>query len=300
MILTLLLSALGLATAIFAVALGVAAWRQRPTWPSPEATLLGAAVNFFDTLGIGCFAPTTAYLKFRRLVPDELIPATMMAGMALPAAAEGFIFITGVKVDPLMMVLAIGASVAGSFAGVLLSARLPVGPIRLSMGVGLLVAAALYALSNLGLMPPGGTASSLPPLLAGVVIAASFGFGVLINLGIGNFAPTLVLVSLLGMDPRAAFPIMMGSSALLLLTSGVKILASRPLKLSLVLGLALGGVPGVLVGALIVKALPLAQLRWGVVAVVTYAGAVMLHAAIAGRASAAQAVADEARAELTS
>ncbi len=300
MILTLLLSALGLATAIFTLALGVAAWRGRPTWPSPEATVLGAVVNFFDTLGIGCFAPTTAYLKFRRMVPDELIPATMMAGMALPAAAEGFIFINGVKVDPLLMVLAIAASVAGSFAGVLLSARLPVGPIRLSMGLGLLVAAALYALSNLGLMPPGGTATSLPPLLAGVVIAASFGFGVLINLGIGNFAPTLVLVSLLGMDPRAAFPIMMGSSALLLLTSGVKILASRPLKLGLVVGLALGGVPGVLVGALIIKALPLAQLRWGVVAVVTYAGAVMLHAAVKGRASAAQAVADEARAELSS
>jgi uncharacterized membrane protein YfcA len=300
MILTLLLSALGLATAIFTLALGVAAWRGRPTWPSPEATALGAVVNFFDTLGIGCFAPTTAYLKFRRLVPDELIPATMMAGMALPAAAEGFIFINGVKVDPLLMVLAIAASVAGSFAGVLLSARLPVGPIRLSMGVGLLVAAALYALSNLGLMPPGGTATTLPPLLAGVVIAASFGFGVLINLGIGNFAPTLVLVSLLGMDPRAAFPIMMGSSALLLLTSGVKILASRPLKLSLVVGLALGGTPAVVVAALIVKSLPLAQLRWGVVAVVTYAGAVMLHAAVRGRGSAAQAVADEARAELTS
>lgn len=300
MILIILLSSLGVATGVFSLALGLAAWRRRAMAPTLEATLLGAAVNFFDTLGIGCFAPTTAYLKFRRLVPDELIPATMMAGFALPAAAEGFIFINGVKVDPVLMVLAIAASVAGSFAGVLLSARLPVGPIRLTMGLGLLVAAALYALSNLGLMPPGGTATSLPPLLAGVVIAASFGFGVLINLGIGNFAPTLVLVSLLGMDPRAAFPIMMGSSALLLLSSGVKILSSRPLNLRLVIGLALGGVPAVVVAALIVKSLPLEQLRWGVVAVVTYAGAVMLHAAIVHRAPAAQAVADEARAELTS
>ena len=61
---------------------------------------MGAAVNFFDTLGIGSFAPTTAYLKFRRLVPDELIPATMITGFALPTAAEGLIFTTGVKVDP--------------------------------------------------------------------------------------------------------------------------------------------------------------------------------------------------------
>jgi uncharacterized membrane protein YfcA len=300
MILTILLSALAAATVAFVLALGAMAWRRRPAWPTLEGIALGAVVNFFDTLGIGCFAPTTAYMKFRRLVPDELIPPTMMAGFALPAAAEGFIFINGVKVDPLLMVLAIAASVGGAFAGVLLSARLLVGPIRLTMGVGLLIAAALYALSNLGLMPPGGVATSLPPLLAGVVIVASFGFGVLINLGVGNFAPTLVLISLLGMDPRAAFPIMMGSSALLLLTSGVKILTARPLNLGLVVGLALGGVPAVLVAALIVKSLPLEQLRWGVVAVVTYAGAVMLHAAFAGRASPAQAVADEARAELTS
>jgi uncharacterized membrane protein YfcA len=300
MILAGLLAALAAATVVFALALGVTAWRRRPAWPSLEATLLGAVVNFFDTLGIGCFAPTTAYLKFRRLVPDELIPATMMAGMALPAAAEGFIFINGVKVDPLLMVLSIAASVAGAFAGVLLSARLPVRPIRLTMGLGLLIAAALYALSSLGLMPPGGVATSLPPLLAGVAVAASFGFGVLINLGIGNFAPTLVLISLMGMDPRAAFPIMMGSSALLLLTSGVKILADRPLKLGLVVGLALGGVPAVLVAALIVKSLPLEQLRWGVVAVVTYAGALMLHAAVTGRGTAAQAVLEEERAELTS
>jgi uncharacterized membrane protein YfcA len=147
-------------------------------------------------------------------------------------------------------------------------------------------------------MPPGGTATALPPIPFAIVVGASFLLGVLINLGIGNFAPTLVLVSLLGMDPRAAFPIMMGSSALLLLTSGVKLLRTRPLNLGLVLGLALGGVPAVLVAALIVKSLPLEQLRWGVVAVVTYAGGLMLHAALTHRAPSAQAVADEARAEL--
>jgi uncharacterized membrane protein YfcA len=298
MILIILLSALGVATAVFGAVLAVTAWRRGPLSPAIEGIALGAVVNFFDTLGIGCFAPTTAYLKFRRLVPDQLIPATMMAGFALPGATEGFIFINGVKVDPLLMVLSIAASVVGAFAGVSLSARLPVGPIRLTMGVGLLIAAALYALSNLGLMPPGGTATALPPIPFAIVVGASFLLGVLINLGIGNFAPTLVLVSLLGMDPRAAFPIMMGSSALLLLTSGVKLLRTRPLNLGLVLGLALGGVPAVLVAALIVKSLPLEQLRWGVVAVVTYAGGLMLHAALTHRAPSAQAVADEARAEL--
>lgn len=299
MLLIFLLVTMGLGVAAFILAF-VVAFRRRPGRPTVESVVMGAVVNFFDTLGIGSFAPTTAYLKFRRLVPDELIPATMITGFALPTAAEGFIFTTSVKVDPVLLVLSIVASMVGALAGVSLAARLPVGPIRLTMGLGLLIAAGLFVLSNLGLTPPGGTATALFGLPFATLIAASFGFGVLINLGIGNFAPTLVLVSLLGMDPRAAFPIMMGSGAMLVLASGVRIVAVRPLNLGMVAGMTLGGVPAVLIAAFIVKSLPLAQLRWGVVAVVTYAGAVMLHAAITGRGTAAQAVVDEERAELSS
>ena len=297
MIRIVLLVALALASAAFLVTLGVVL-RRRPAWPSLEAVAFGAVANFFDTLGIGSFAPTTAYLKFRRLVPDELIPATMLAGYAAPSIAEGFVFITTVTVDPLLLGLSIAASIAGAFTGVALSARLPVGPIRLAMGLGLLVAAATFALSNLGLMPRGGAATTLAALPFTIVVAASFVFGILINVGIGNFAPTLILVSLLGMDPRAAFPIMMGSGALMVSTSGIKILTDRPLNLGLVLGMAMGGTPAVLVAAFIVKSLPLGPLRWGVVAVVTYAGAVMLHAAFAHRRTAEAAVAAEAGAEL--
>ena len=278
MILILLLSALALASAAFAVALGLAV-RRRPAAPSLEGVLLSAVTSFFDALGIGCFAPTTAYFRFRRLVPDELIPATMITGYALAAATEGFVFITAVRVDPLLLGSAITASVLGAVLGVSIAARLPVAPIRLTLGLGLLIAAASFALSNLGLMPHGGVATTLAPLPFAVVVATSFLLGVLMNLGIGNFAPTLILVSLLGMDPRAAFPIMMGSAALLMVTSGARIVSARPLNLGLVLGMTLGGIPAVLVAAFIVRSLPLTTLRWGVVAVVTYAGAVMLHAA---------------------
>jgi uncharacterized membrane protein YfcA len=291
MILILLLSALALASGLFALALGAAILR-RPTAPSLEGIVLSAVTSFFDALGIGCFAPTTAYFKFRGRVPDELIPATMIAGYALAAATEGFVFITAVQVDPLLLALSIGASVLGAILGVSVAARLPVTPIRLAMGAGLLIAAATFSLSNLGLMPHGGAATTLPPSLFAIVVAASFGFGVLMNLGIGNFAPTLILVSLLGMDPRAAFPIMMGSAALLMVSSGVRIVSARPLNLALVLGMTLGGIPAVLVAAFIVRSLPLETLRWGVVAVVTYAGAVMLHAAATRRTAPAGAAAE--------
>ena len=63
-------------------------------------------------------------------------------------------------------------------------------------------------------MPVGGTAGSLPPSLTIVAIAGNFVFGVLLNFGIGHYAPTLVMFSLMGMDPRLAFPIMAGGGAL--------------------------------------------------------------------------------------
>lgn len=280
MIRIMLLAALAIGSVAF-VAGVFQAWRKAPAPPSVEGVAMSAVANFFDTLGIGSFAPTTAYLKFRRLIPDELIPCTMMVGYGLPATLQAFVFIDGVKIDPLLLVLGIAAAIGGGLTGVGLAARLPVRPIRLVMGIGLLIAAASFAASALGLMPPGGTATSLAPLPFALVVGASFLFGVLVNLGIGNFAPTLVLVSLLGMDPRAAFPLMAGSAGLLTLVAGVRIVRLRPLNMGLVVGMALGGVPAVLVAAFIVKSLPIAQLRWGVIAVVTYAAAVMLHAALA-------------------
>jgi uncharacterized membrane protein YfcA len=279
MILILLLAALAIASGVFVLALA-AQLRRHPTRPSLEGAVMSAVTSFFDALGIGCFAPTTAYLKFRRLVPDDLIPATMVSGYALAAAVEGFVFITGVEVDTLLLGAAIAASVLGALFGVSVAARLPIRPIRLTLGLGLLIAAATFSLSNLGLMPHGGTATSLPPAAFALVVGVSFALGVLMNLGIGNFAPTLILISLLGMNPKAAFPIMMGSAALLMVTSSVRIVRTRPVNLGLVLGMALGGAPAVLVAAFIVKTLPLDILRWGVVAVVTYTGAVMLHAAV--------------------
>jgi uncharacterized membrane protein YfcA len=282
MILIVLQAVLTVATLVFLAALG-AAWRRAPGAPSLEGVVVSAVANFFDTLGIGNFATTTPYLKFRGLVPnDAMIPATMMVGYALPTVVEAFVFTNAVKVDPVLLASAIAACVAGAIVGVRVAAVLPVNPIRVVMGVGLLVAATGFALSNLGLMPPGGTATSLAPIPFAIVVAASFGFGILVNLGVGNFAPTLVLVSLLGMDPRAAFPIMMASGALLVLVAGLRIIRTRPLNLPLVIGMSLGGIPAVLVAAFIVKSLPITQLRWGVVVVVTYAAGVMLHAAATG------------------
>ena len=99
------------------------------------------------------------------------------------------------------------------------------------------------------------------------------------TLGVGLYAPCLILVSLLGLNPIAAFPIMMGSCAFLMPVAGLRFISSGSYDRRAALGLALGGVPGVLIAAFIVKQLPLLWLRWLVVLVVLYAAVAMLRAA---------------------
>lgn len=274
-----LLVVIAICTVVFSVFLFARAWHSR-TRPGGEAIAIGAVANFFDALGVGSFAPSTAYLRFRRLVPDELIPATMIAGYTLPTLVEALVYTGSVAVDPALLVGGLAASALGSVVGVRVASRLPVRAIRLTMGIGLLIAATLYAIAILGLTPGGGTATGLAPAALVAALAALFVFGVLIHLGVGNFAPTLVLFGLLGLDPRAAFPVMMAGAAFILLAGAFGVLRQRPVNLGMVLGMGLGGVPAVLVAAYIVKSLPLGVLQWGVVAIVVYAGATILTTAL--------------------
>jgi uncharacterized membrane protein YfcA len=244
-----------------------------------ESIGLGAVTNFFDTLGIGSFAPTTAWLKLRKLIPDSFLPATLNAGHALPTVAQALIFINLVRVDPALLAACIAAAVVGAIVGAPIVVRLPVRVVQGVVGVALLIAAALYAISNLGLMPVGGTALSLPPTLFTLAVAAYFVLGALMTAGIGLYAPSLIMLSLMGLDPKAAFPVMMGACAFLMPVSGFGFLRARRIDLRVVLGIALGGIPAVLLAALVVKSLPLTALRWGVVVVVLYAAVVLLRAA---------------------
>ena len=257
----------------------------RSAWPTGEGIVLGAITNFFDTLGIGSFAPTMAWFKFRRLVPDRLIPPTMLVGHSLPTMAQAVIFliILGVLVDPVLLVGCMIALLMGGLIGAPLVARTKVWIIQLVVAVALLIAAVLYAMSNLQLMPAGGTASSLPVTLTIAAIVANFVFGILINFGIGHYAPSLVLFSLMGLDPRLVFPIMAGGGGLMVAGAGVRHIGIGQVDLRIAVAMALGGIPAVFVAAFIVKEMPLDALRWLVAVVVLYAAGVMLHAALKGR-----------------
>ena len=282
--LTALLVALGLAVLAYAVALTRAAIVQRAR-PDPEALGLGAVVNFFDTLGIGSFAPTAAWFKFRKMVPDRLIPPTMVAGLTPPVMVESIIFLIllGVFVDPVLLFGCAIATMLGGLVGAPLVARARVWIVQAVVAIGLVLAAIAYAMTNLHLFPGGGTATGLPISLTLVSIFASFGFGILANFGVGNYAPTLVMLSLMGMDPRLCFPIMAAGGSLMGAGASLRHVAIGQIDLRIVLGLAIGGIPAVLVAAFVVKSMPLEILRWLVFVVVLYAAAIMFRAALVGR-----------------
>ena len=94
----------------------------------------------------------------------------------------------------------------------------------------------------------------------------------------------LILLSLLGLEPTAAFPVMMGACAFLMPVSGVRFVRSPRIDLRVVLGLALGGIPAVVLAAFVVRGLSLEHLRWGVVVVVLYAAVLLLRSALRGPA----------------
>jgi uncharacterized membrane protein YfcA len=242
--------------------------------------VIGFWTNFFDALGIGNFAPTTAAFKLFKRVPDEEIPGTLNAGHALPVLVEAAIFIVAVAVDVTTLLGMILASVVGAWFGAGIVARLPRRGVQIGMGVALLIAAILFLAANLHWIPGGGDALGLTGSTLIFAICVNCVLGALMTLGIGLYAPCLILVSLLGMSPLAAFPIMMGSCALLMPVAAARFIKARRYNLRASIALAIGGVPGVLIAAYIVQSLPLLWLRWLVVVVVSYAALTMLGSAL--------------------
>jgi uncharacterized membrane protein YfcA len=273
-------AALGLAGMAFIIG-GIRAARRSTTvrWPTPIEFLIGFVTDFFDTLGIGSFAPTTAIYKLLRIVPDELIPGTLNVGHTPAAIAESLIFVTAIMVDPLLLVAMVGSAAAGAWLGAGVVAHLPRRAIQFTMGAALLIAGTVFTAINLGALPGGGVAMSLSGWKFGFAVGINFVFGALMSAGIGLYAPCMITLALLGMHPIAAFPIMMGACALLQPVASLRFFQTGKFAWGPSLGLASAGVFAVLTAAYIVKKLPLWSLRWLVIVVIAYAAFAMLRSA---------------------
>jgi uncharacterized membrane protein YfcA len=244
---------------------------------------VGLVFAFFDTLGIGSFAPTTAVLKFQGKIPDETIPGTLNVGLNMAAALEMAIFIKLIVIDPVLLMTTVLSAAFGAWVGAGVVNRLPRPAIQLAMGAALLIAGCVFAATNLHLMPGGGVAYTLTGWRLVVAVGVNFVLGALMSVGIGLYAPCMILVTTLGLHPLAAFPIMMGSCGLVQPTAALQFFRSGRFAFGTSIALTIGSIPGVLIAAFLVKQLSLVWLRWLVVLVVVYAAASMLRSFWAGR-----------------
>jgi uncharacterized membrane protein YfcA len=250
-----------------------------PGLPSPAQTAIGFITNFFDTLGIGSYATTTSIYKLFRLVPDRRIPGTLLVGHMWPTVAQAVIYITIIQVEMPSLVALIAASILGSWLGAGVVSAWPKRKIQIGMGLALLGASALMLAKAVHWLPSGGETLGLHGWRMAAGLVGNFAFGALMNLGIGAYAPSLILFGFLGMDLKAIFPVMMGSCAFIMPTSGIRFIGRGSYASRAALGLALGGVPGVLLAAYVVRQLSVGYLLWLVIAVATYSALAMLHSA---------------------
>ena len=238
--------------------------------------IIGFVTDFFDTLGIGSFAPTTLLSKVTGFIKnDRLLPGTLNIGHTIPVLIEAFIFIQGVKVEGVTLFSLITASVVGALLGGRIVTKLPEKKIQVVMGVALIVTAFLMFAKQMGwldLLGANNTAIALTGGMLIIGIVGNFIFGALMMAGVGLYAPCLAMVSMLGLNPKVAFPIMMGSCAALMAFGSPKFIKEGLYPRKGTIALTIGGVVGVFIAAQFVKEMPLEYLIWLVIVVVIITG----------------------------
>jgi len=240
---------------------------------------IGFIANFFDTLGVGSFAIITSIVRFFKLTDDRTLPGTLNVSCTIPTVLEAIIFLTVVKVDKITLISMIMAAVLGAIIGADIVAKFNIRKVRIGMGLALIVVAIMMLSGLLNLMPIGGTANGLTGIKLMIAIFCNFILGALMQLGVGLYAPCMALIYALGMNPLAAFPIMMGSCAFLMPAGSVQFVKKAAYDRKASIAITLFGSVGVLIAAYIVKSLPLEIVKWLVLIIVIYTAIMLLGSA---------------------
>lgn len=233
-------------------------------------------IFFLSTFGISDFAISSIVYRKKNLVADRLLPGTLNTQCVIPVAVMALSFITVIQVDIITLIACIAAQVIGAHVGPRIVSKLSTRVIRLMIGVGLLVATAVVAAGLLHLIPSAGTATKLTGYKLIIAAICLFIFGILNNVGIGSYAPTMVTVYALGLHPSVAFPIMMGASTFAVPVGSMQFIKYGLYSRKITLYTTSLGLIGVLVGVTFVGELDLSRLQWLVAAILLYSGISML------------------------
>ncbi|MDU1527543.1 MAG: TSUP family transporter [Gemella haemolysans] len=243
--------------------------------------LIGLVTDFFDTLGIGSFAPTTLLFKVTKFLDtDKKIPGTLNVAHTVPVIMEAVLFLTGVKVEGITLFSMIAAAIAGALVGARIVNKLPEKKIQLVMGVCLIVTAFLMASGQLGWLKAlgaGNEAVGLTGIKLIIGIVGNFILGALMMAGVGLYAPCMAMVYMLGLSPLVAFPIMMGSCAGLMAIGSPEFIKAGNYSRIGSVAITIGGVIGVTIAYTLVKSMPLAVLTWVIIGVVIITGISMIR-----------------------
>jgi uncharacterized membrane protein YfcA len=245
--------------------------------------LIGIIANFFDTLGIGSYAPSTTAFKLTKSVDDINIPGTLNVGDTVPVCIEAFLFFGFVDMDILTLVSMIVASVVGAYTMAGVVSKFNRKKVRVALFIGMFILASVMLCKVLGVGPFGeiGTDMGLRGVKLIIAIVANFCLGALMSIGVGLYAPCMALCVLLGLDTGCAFPAMMGSCAYLMaFGNGPKFIAEGRYDPVACWTQAIGGAIGVFLAYYVVKSLDLRTLTFVVVCVCYITSFLFLHDAI--------------------
>lgn len=242
--------------------------------------IIGFITNFFDTLGIGSYAPTTMFLKLTKsLKNDKLLPGTLTVACSIPVLTEAFLYIKSVKVEGTTLLSMVVAAVLGSWLGSKVVARFDEKKIQVVMGVALAITAVLMILSATGVTAALGAGNKAMGLHGWKLIVSciiNFILGALMTAGIGLYAPCLALVYLMGMNPLVTFPIMMASCAALMPVAAREFIRKGEYGRTASVAITICGSLGVVVAVTFVKHMNITMLTWLVIIVMIYTSILML------------------------
>lgn len=267
-----------------------------------KSALIGGFTNFFDTWGIGSFAPTTTLLRSFKQIHDRVLPGTLNVSCTIPVIVEAFIFIAVINVDMLTLIAMLVAAVVGAVFGAGIVSKWDEKKVQVIMSVALLVTAFLMLAKQVGwidnlamtqsqidtLVQAGGTnpnyifgtvqdGSDIINAVVGLrgirlvlAVVINLILGALMTAGIGLYAPCMALVYMMGLSPKVAFPIMMGSCAFLMPPAGVKFVKEGAYNKKASMAITVGGVIGVFFAVKLIAYAKIDFLIWVVIAVVLY------------------------------
>ncbi|MEG0254058.1 MAG: sulfite exporter TauE/SafE family protein [Vagococcus sp.] len=231
---------------------------------------------FLSTFGISDFAIGTVLYPKLNWTSMKKLPGTLNTQCVIPVAAMALSYISSVEVGIKTLAVCIISQVIGAYIGPKFVVKLPEKTIKNFVGVGLIIAAFLIFAGQVNWIPSNGIATELyggKLILAAVLL---FVYGALNNIGIGSYALTMVTVYLLGMDPIAAFPIMMGACTFSVPVGSVQFVKLDQYSRKITFFTSTFGVLGVLVAVFLVKSLNTYLLKWLVIIVLLYSAYSML------------------------